>query len=496
MNKYDIIMKNIKDNLYKSDEELLNALLPLYEYLYKKIPKYKEYFVRLKKCKEILSPLLFNNLDNKERLLFFIRSSLIKIDDNRFQNFDQDMTNIFRNYIDKHTKDFLEIIKNNDDIEEMYLNWFKIKEYNTCFKNEFYNEIFNLPKFKEIVLEDEKFILDHLYLSLNFYLKLPDEYGYLIGLMKSTNIPIKTAFKIYNKYFNGILHKSDQLKLLKASIIMDKSDYSFGIENNNKRLEFTHCLKKIYKNKEYYNILKKISKKSKLDLSYIISFADKYDDTDFFINISSKKKLTENDISKIKCLAISEKIINNNIIKNLNNISLNDIINSEKEENRQIKINGGPNSKKSIENSLFSIDSSSKEIRRIDTDGKTDIKKLNYYGSHLLGLDLIYPEIDFEYNDTVFEKAIKAIIELDSITFVIEGEACLIIIPKNINNNQKAILIDWINNAKEEANIAINIYDKNTNKNETLIFNEIGKKDTIVYIQNLNKSDKKYTYNM
>ena len=255
MNKYDIIIKNIKDNLYKGDKQLSNVLIPIYIYLNKKVPKYRGFFVELSKCEKILLPLLFNNLNNKECILFFIRTSLIKIDDNRFQNFDQYMTNIFRNYIAKHTKDFLEIVKNNEDIQKLYLNWFKIKEYNTCFKNDFYNEIFNLPKFKEIILEDEKFILNNFFLSLDFYDKLPKEYGYLIGLIKSKNIPIKTTLKLYNKFFDGLLYRSDQLKLLKTSIQMDNYDFSFEIDNNNKILEFAHCLKKIYQNIKIKNTI-------------------------------------------------------------------------------------------------------------------------------------------------------------------------------------------------------------------------------------------------
>ena len=493
MNKYDIIIKNIKDNLYNNDEELLTSLIPLYRYLYKKKPNYKDFYVQLRGFEKALSSILFNNLNNKECILFFIRSSLIKIDNDKLKNFDQYMTGIFRNYIEKHTKDFLEIVKNNEDIQKLYLNWFKIKEYNTCFKNDFYNEIFNLPKFKEIILEDEKFILDNFFLSLDFYDKLPKEYGYLIGLIKSKNIPIKTTLKLYNKFFDGLLHRSDQLKLLKASIQMDNYDFSFEIDNN-KRLEFAHCLKKIYNNKEYYNILRKLSKKTKLDLSYIISFSDKYVSTDFFVNICSKKRLTKNEINKIKYLSISEKILDNNVINNLNNISLNALINTEKETGIEIGIYGGPNSK-SNNNPLFSIDSSSKEIRRINTDGSIDIKKLDSYGSHSLGIDLIYPELEFNYNDAVFEKAITAIKKLDTITFIIEGEACLMVISKEISDAQKNILTNWINESKKESNIAINIYDKATDKNEMLLYNEIGKKDIIKYISNLN-DNKKYTHNM
>ena len=497
MNKINIIMKNIKNNLYSSDEELLNKLIPLYKYLNKKIPRYKDFFVQEEKCEKVLLPLLFNNFDNKERIIFFIRSSLIKLDNDKIRFFDYFITVIFKNYIEENPTELLEIIKNNDNIQELYINWFKIKETNANFRSNFYSEIYNLPKFREIILEDEEFILNNLY-SLDFYENLPREYGYLIGLKNIKNIPIKIVFKLYNKYFDNILNRNDQLKLLKTSILMDNTDYSFGIENKLKRLEYTHCLKKIYKNIEYYNILKKLSKKSKLNLGYIISFSDKYENTDFFINVCSKKKLTKNEIDKIKYLAISEKILNNNIINNLNNISLNDLINTEKEKSIEIDIYGGPNSKNSS-NPLFSIDSSSKEIRRINVDGSIDIKKLTEYDSHSLGVDSIYPKIEFESDYkayAVFEKAIIATKELDSITFVIEGEACLIVSSKHISDEQKKILINWISKSSKHSNIAINIYDKRTDKNEMLLCSEIGKKDTIKYINNLSNNEKKYTYNM
>ena len=491
MNKINIIMKNIKNNLYSSDEELLNEAMPLYKYLNKKIPRYKDYYVQLKGIEKDLSSIIFNNLTTEEQIIFFIRLSLIKINDNRFYHFNNFISSIFRNYIRKRNKEFLQILKNNDNIQKLYLKWFKEKEYNSNFSEDFYSEIFNLPKFKEIILEDEQFILENFFLSIDFYKKLPKEYGYLIGLIKAKNIPIKTTLNIYNKYFDNMLKKSDQLKLLKTAILMNNTDYSFEIENTNKRLEYAHCLKKIYKNKEYYNILKKLNKKTKLDLRYIISFADKYDNTNFFINICSKKKLTKDEINKIKYLSISEKIISNDTINKLDNLDLNSLINAEKDENTKIGIYGGPNSK-SNKNPLFSIDSSSKEIRRINYDGSIDIKKLESYGSHSLGVDLIYPEIEFSYDESVFEKAITAIKEFNSITFIIEEEACLIVMSKNISNKQKNILTNWINESKKESNIAINIYDKATDKNEMLLCNEIGKKDIIKYISNLNSIKKTF----
>ena len=232
MNKINIIMKNIKNNLYSSDEELLNEAMPLYKYLNKKIPRYKDYYVQLKEIEQNLSSIIFNNLTTEEQIIFFIRLSLIKINDNRFYHFNNFISSTFRNYIRKRNKEFLQILKNNDKIQKLYLKWFKEKEYNSNFSEDFYSEIFNLPKFKEIILEDEQFILENFFLSIDFYKKLPKEYGYLIGLIKAKNIPIKTTLNIYNKYFDNMLKKSDQLKLLKTAILMDNTDYTGGISKN------------------------------------------------------------------------------------------------------------------------------------------------------------------------------------------------------------------------------------------------------------------------
>lgn len=494
MSDMEKTIENIKNNLYSDEKTFYESIIPLYKYLIRKTYKYSDYFEFNKYIKKKIITIVNNSFDSKEKIIFYLRASLIdfKYDNTSFPK------HIFEDSIDeymkKHEQKFLKIL-NEDKIQELYSNWFIKTGFNNCLENNIYEKIFNLPKFKEIVLENEKFILENMFLDLDFYEKLPKEYGYLIGLINAKNIPMKLTFNIYNKYFDNIIKKSTQLKLLKAGIQMDNTDYSFGIENSNKKLEYTHCLKKIYKNKEYYNILKKLSKKTKLDLRYIISFADKYDDSSFFIDICSKKKLTKNEINKIKYLAISEKIVDNNIIENLYNISLNDLINSEKKDSTKIGIYGGPISQNN-NNPLFSLDSNSKEIRRINVDGSINIKSMDFYGSHSAGFDCVYNELKFNYDDTVFEKSITAIKKINSITFIIEGEACLIVMPKSISDDQKNILINWIDKSNKESNIGINIYDKITNKNEILLCNEIEKNDIIEYIKNLSNDEKKYTYNM
>lgn len=494
MSNMEKTIENIKNNLYSDDKTFYESIIPLYKYLIRKTIKYSDYFKFNNYIRKKIITIINNNFNSKEKIIFYLKASLIdfKYDNTSFPKY------IFKDsineYMNKHEQKFLKIL-NEEEIQELYANWFIKTGFNNCLENEIYEKIFNLPKFKKIVLENEKFILENLFLDLDFYEKLPKEYGYLIGLINAKNIPIKLTFNIYNMCFDNIIKKSTQLKLLKAGIQMDNTDYSFGIEKDNKRLEFAHCLKKIYNNKEYYNILKKLSKKTKLDLSYIISFSDKYDNTDFFINICSKRKLAKNEINKIKYLAISEKIVDNNIIENLYNISLNDLINSEKKDSIKVGIYGGPISQND-NNPLFSPNSNSKEIRRINVDGSINIKSMDFYGSHSSGFDYVYNELEFNYDDTVFEKSITAIKKINSITFIIEGEACLIVMPKSISNDQKIILIDWINKANNETNIGISIYDKTTNKNEILLCNEIGKDDIIEYINNLSNNEKKYTYNM
>ena len=70
--------------------------------------------------------------------------------------------------------------------------------------------------------------------------------------------------------------------------------------------------------------------------------------------------------------------------------------------------------------------------------------------------------------------------------------------PLNITKKQKYILIDWIKKSNENANIGINIYNKENNKNEVLLCSEIDKNDIIEYINNLyfNEEDKKMIGNM
>ena len=495
MEDIEKLIIDIKNNLYSNDDDFYNSIEPLYKYIGRKMLKIKDYFKFEEFINYKLIPHINKNLNIKEKIVFCYRTSLIEYKINNRIIPKYLFKDIIINEIDNYGNEFINTLQD-IKLQEMYCKWFiNINGSVNNFKNEIYTKLFNLQRFKEIVLENNEFISDNFFLDLTFFEKLPKEYGYLIGLINSKNIPIKLTFKIYNKLFDGIIKRSTQLELLKVNMIIDNTDYSFGVDKKTKRLEFTNCLKKICINKNYYKFLKGLSKKSKLDLKYIISFADKYDNTDFFIEICSKNKLDKDIIKKVKYLSISEKVLNIDIIKSLSDISLNDLINLEKENNTEIGIYGGPISKKN-ENLLFSIDSSTKEIRRINKDGSIDVKKLDSYGSHSSGIDSIYYELEFNNNDTVFEKAIQAIKELDSITFIIEGEACLMVIPINISNEQKEQLINWIIKSNKDANIGINIYNKENNKNEILLCNEMERKDIIEYIYNLNSKEKKYTYNM
>ena len=75
MNTINTIMIDIKNNLNSNDNELAVALIPLYNYLHKKISKYRDYYVQLKSFEKILLPILCSHLDYKERILFFVKAS-------------------------------------------------------------------------------------------------------------------------------------------------------------------------------------------------------------------------------------------------------------------------------------------------------------------------------------------------------------------------------------------------------------------------------------
>ena len=480
-----VIYKQIKESIYKDNIEFNESFISLYNELnknkrnYKSFTDWKEYWIN------IFEQFLDNNFNNKEKIVFLLRACLNKNLNipNNFKKYV--LSNIIRKYILKHKTEIIDIFKD-EKIQIMYSNWFKINETSFNGNNKVYKDIFELPKFKKIVLNDYSFVIDLYQYNFDDYIQfIPKDFGYLIGTINSYSLSKNELFKLYNKYFNNLLNKIEIFNLVLSHKQIDDDNKLLNNDTKYKKLEYVYALKDIFNNKEYYKLLQKLSKKFNISLKDIMLFSNKYKNTDLFLDLYTIKYNKEIS-KKIKYLANAKPIINIYNIKSLNDIKLNDLINLEKQEDTKITIYGGPNS--SLKRNInFFKDSKNREIRRINIDGSYKINSLSDTNSHFEGVKNIYNDCNISKDYTTsIDIALEMVKKFNSITFIIEKEICFIIMPNKINLEQKNTLLSWLLSANKKGQLGIVLYDNITNKKE-IISNEVMDTNEIIdYINNLN----------
>ena len=474
------LYKKIEDTLYKSDDKFRNLIKLIYKELKKKSnTEYVDDILFTTMCKLFFEKL---NLNDTDLVSFYIRATSIKFKNSKLDYFTDILQYVFREYSIKNKERFLEVLKD-DEIQEKYSNWFKMYRQRGIYNSDIFEEIFDLPKFKEIVLKDTNYVIE-MSIDRSFFKFIPKDLCYLIGFNSYDNFLEDELYNLYKKNFGDVLDE-EQLKELTSLNLKINSKYNIVLQNKiNLKKEFVLFLKYVNENPNYYNIIKNLHKKLNLDFITVIRFSSKYNNTKLFYNLCTNLRDIDDSLSKkIKLLGILEKIINIDDIDNLNDISLNELVSKDK-ENVNTELMHSPTSFSYYLG--FSLGSNSREIRRIDMDGSFQILPILNM-SHQQGVDTIYKGIKLlNKKNTALEKAIEAAKKISSITFIIENEACFIVIPSDINDKQIEICLKWISSSYEEAKIGIIKYNKETNKNEIVADNNLTKEEIIEYVSNLN----------
>ena len=480
-NDIEIICNEIKRSIYLDNIQFNNSIVSLFSILNENKYTSRTFNDWIEYWEKLFENLLDENFNIKEKIIFLLRTSIV---DNK--NIHDDIKKyifprIIRKYILKYQYDILDILKE-DVIQTMYSNWFKVHEKNFDQENKIYKDIFNLPKFKEIVLNDYSFVVDLFQFNFKSRIQfIPNDCGYLIGAINSYSLSNNELFKLYNKYFNNKLNKFEILNLVHSHGKIDEKNKLLNNDIKYMKQQYVYTLKDIYDNPKYLKLLQKLSKKFDISLKDMMLFSSKYKNTQMFINLYSLEK--KHDMTKkIKYLAASKPIKNMHNIKSLDDVSINDLISMEKQEDINIRVYGGPNSS-SKKNTTFFNDSYEREIRRINFDGTYKIMKLSSTISHFEGVKNIYKDynIDKKENSSI-NISIEVAKNLNSITFIIEKEICFIIMSSTISEIQEDVFINWLHSSNKKGKLAIVIYNNDTNKKEVINNENMSIKEIINYI--------------
>ena len=336
-------------------------------------------------------------------------------------------------------------------------------------------------KIKEDILNNEQYILDNLSCNDCFFWNIPYNYGYLISYYKDNNPFILED--LYDKYFDT-LEKDDKFILEHIHLRLVKDDNNpYDINTDCKFKEFSYFLKEIKKNSKYITMLKNLYKKTNIEYKYIMSFISKYSETYFFNILYNKPNYSKKDIKKIDYLSKAEKIEDIDSINNLDDFSLNDLINLKKNKSVMPKISGGPDTLGTY-SKYFSKESSNREIIRINKNGSFKIVKIDE-DNHLDGVIKIYNDLNFKKDSTAIENALNAAKIIESTTFIIEENECFIIVPIPISKKELKKCLKLIKNSYNDAKFGLITYNINNDNIEILNNDFINKEQLVDQILNL-----------
>ena len=464
MEGIEIINQRLKESL---DSDNLEAFDKAYIELYRKIWCLM-FFVK----EETFEGL---DLTDVERVKLYIYGSIRdqKIDQPNYRDLKQEqLPVIFSNYINNNQNTFYNILVENRDIQRLFALWFRehgfIEEKDP---KELYAKIFNLEEFRNLFLSDNEIVDQHFSHNHEFFELIPNDYAYLIALydVKRDRTGEKTK-RLYDMKFSDKLNEVDRLELMKTHIQLATEPNLFNISIADRMMEFEYCLKQITEDVNYLEVLKNISSKTGLDLKTVMKFASKYDGTSMYKDISSRDEIDEDTIEKIRYLSGERKIKDESILDRIDELSINDLKQAEKTENRFIKLNirGGPQSKT---NKKFFEDGFSREIISITSDGEVKALEVPVNKNHEDGIKEIYSETTVFPKDctAVIERSIHAIKEISSITLTIENENCFLVMPTELTEEQYSSLNDLLDKSLVDGQIGIITFDRDKDKEEMLI---------------------------
>ena len=407
---------------------------------------------------------LGNELETKTKLDFLIQAMEYRKEhkeglDNLFTR--QVVPYLLLKNIKEDEEYFKKKINENYEIQELIVDYFKEDPYDAI---ELWNSIYDLPIAKKRILEDDEFIAENLRNEIDFFNRLPEGYEHLICYYNPEfdEIDFNYIKSWYQQYFGDRINEEQQVKLIALQYYLKKEE---GISPTALMKPLNYILKKISTDEKYFEKLEIISQNTQLDFIPTAILTYNYRDSKLLDELVNCEELDDDMREKLKYLSKNNRIKEINSIADLQNTTLEEL---EKMDKEVIYVSnafgrGGPGAI-TIKNIL--PDSSDREIRRIDVDGKTSKMEVGYQDSHGDAVERIYSE-DVQFPNsckTVFNRSIEAAKQISSVTLVIEYEQCHMYMPSNISNEQIEQCTELIESAIDNGKFGIAVYDRERDK--------------------------------
>ncbi len=487
-------------------------------------------YMRIKKCIKIFENKI-NNLRNiievikyienidlsvEEKFIFLI-NSISFIDNPSLHN--TYLPYVICTYMEQHADEIINILSSNSDVLQDFITCYKSVGLELSTGLSFENmhmkkRIFNIEEFKNGYLKSDDFNPEAV--SLGFYEILPQDCAYLIGYVNATNMDDPGyLFRLYLQYFNGILSNEEIYAFSLYHFDLDRNNNLFQLPIKEKNYSLVLCLQRFLEDKKSVLKFRILRDKYGLDYKTLINFIAKYGKTKIYdslfnsnladyeelINLIAKYDRTNIDFSKLSDSndfdsEIADKIkylAQENVIENIDSISdLSMVTISELSTMPRISkkvlgnLLGGPNAKT---DAYAFYDGFQREIRRIDTDGAYSVEPIiDWRGGHDYATRKIYQDTTDVYeNESLMatERALLAVEKISSVTFIIEGEVCCIIMPSNLTIEQLVMLKHIFADLTDVCEVAIMRYD--SDKGITIYENDgdtMNKSEVLRFIKN------------
>lgn len=439
---------------------------------------YLEFFGKIRTLAFFMKQPIVESLDfsDEERIKFYIYGST-RFEDINSANFRgfrlEELPYLFSEFIKGNKESFYNILLENKDIQKQFSLWFKEYGYIEEDLAGLYPRLFSLESFRKNVLNDNEVVASRFYNEVIFFKSTPPEYAYLIALFDASRDGESEIRELYDAKFSNLLNRDEREELASLQCEIQRRPNLFQIGLEDLMIDFEHCLKQITEDPTYFQVLKGISEKTGLSLETIMKFSSRYDQTDLFKDINKRDNIDEELVEKIRYLSSTGKIKDEEILRLIDNVSLDELKQAEKEDSANIKIgvSGGPHS--TTKERIF-VAGYDREIISIDTSGEMESLPVKYSSNHEDTIKDIYSSLTFsEECSTAVDRATFAASELSSITLIVEKESCFLIMPSNITEEQKSTLIGMFNEANPIGLVGVTTYDKEKDK-EDFWFEGIG----------------------
>ena len=451
------------------------------------------------------------NLSVKDKFIFLI-DAILSISNSQLKY--EILPYALNTHMENNDDVVIDILSNNHDVLLKFIECYNTVPLLSYRCQYVYKKIFSIEEFKKTVLKNGNFDPENTITA--FYEILPKDCGYLVGYVNATNLRnTNYLLDLYHMYFNDILTEEEINALASYHFDLDSNNNIFKLPIKEKNYSLVLCLQRFLEDKKSVLEFRILRDKYGLDYKTLINFIAKYGKTKIYhslfnsnlanyeelLNLIAKYDSTNIDFSKLSDSndfdsEIADKIkylAKENVIENIDSISdLSMVTISELSTMPRISkkvlgnLLGGPNAKT---DAYAFYDGFQREIRRIDTDGAYSVEPIiDWRGGHDYATKKIYQDTTDVYeNESLMatERALLAVEKISSVTFIIEGEVCCIIMPNNLTIEQLVMLKHIFADLTDVCEVAIMRYD--SDKGITIYENDgdtMNKSEVLRFIKN------------